>query len=63
MFRECLCKDGFGNERVCVPPQPGYACKRTCRIVKSYVVSVALYNLREKRRKQKKVSVCRWVGL
>ena len=63
LFRECLCKDGFGNERVCVPPQPGYACKRTCRIVKSYVVSVALYNLREKRRKQKKVSVCRWVGL
>lgn len=34
MFRECSCHDNWGEERVCIPPRPGYLCERYCRVIK-----------------------------
>jgi len=55
IFRECRCVDVFGQERVCIPPQPGYACKRTCRVVKAYIVSMAMFKMRERKKRDKEV--------
>eukprot|EP00939_MAST-03C_sp_MAST-3C-sp1_P003793 g3793.t1 len=34
LFRKCSCVDEYGERSVCIPPKPGYLCKRTAVLVK-----------------------------
>jgi hypothetical protein len=38
MFKRCRCVDADGNKKVCVPPKPGWMCKRRADLFKCRVI-------------------------
>jgi Leucine-rich repeat (LRR) protein len=38
MFRECSCKDNYGNPLPCIPPRQGFMCSRSCYLLKKSLV-------------------------
>lgn len=53
MFRRCACVDEQGRRKVCIPPAPGWMCKRKATLIKMHVVLERERLERERKRRER----------
>lgn len=52
LFKRCRCVDANGNRKVCVPPKPGWMCKRRADLFKCRVILMREKQLIDERKRE-----------